>query len=258
MSIQIGCFNRPWNQLSLDCAFESIAKAGFECSGLLRHNAAHVITGDSTPEEIEAVSKQAQQHGLPLVVSYCPIQLGLPTEEAAADFKKQIDAVAALGAGTLLLMGAKVEQKDAFCEVVPLCTDYAAEKNIILGMKPHGGISATGSDCLEIVERIAADSFRIWYDPGNVVHYAGGRPAEDVKCVAKYVTGLCVKDSPGQGEGASISPGKGTVEFRAFFDVLLGAGFDGPAVVECVGGETPEEVNEEAKYTADFLKGMLA
>ncbi|NOZ21545.1 MAG: sugar phosphate isomerase/epimerase [Planctomycetes bacterium] len=258
MAVQIGCFNRPWNQLTFDEALDHIAQAGFECTGLLRQQGQPVVTGDSAPEEIEAVVKKAADRDLPIVVATCPINLALPAPEAAEDFKKHIDAINALGADTLLMMGAKVEQKDAFCKAVSLCTDYATEKNVILGMKPHGGISATGQDCLEIVERIAADSFRIWYDPGNVIHYAGATPHEDVKCVAKYVTGLCIKDSPGQGEGVNVSPGKATVDFERFFGALFEAGFDGPGIVECVGGETPEEVDAEAKYTVEFLKRIIS
>ncbi|MEW6357865.1 MAG: sugar phosphate isomerase/epimerase family protein [Planctomycetota bacterium] len=257
MAVQIGCFNRPWNQLTFDEALDHIARAGFECTGLLRQQGKAVVTGDSSPEEIESVVKKAEARRLPIVAATCPINLALPAPEAAEDFKRHINAVAALGAGTLLMMGAKVELKDAFCEAVSLCADYAAEKNVILGMKPHGGISATGQDCLEIVGRIAADSFRIWYDPGNVIYYAGGVPHEDVKCVAKYVTGLCVKDCSGKGQGVDVSPGKGMVDFERFFDALFDAGFDGPAIVECVGGKTPEEVDAEAKYTVKFLKDIL-
>ena len=59
------------------------------------------------------------------------------------------------------------------------------------------------------------------------------------------------------GEDVMISPGAGNVDFEAVFDVLGQAGFEGPCLVECLAGETLQDVNEEAKKTREFLMNLL-
>jgi sugar phosphate isomerase/epimerase len=69
---------------------------------------------------------------------------------------------------------------------------------------------------------------------------------------------MCVKDSEGELIGVNILPGAGVVDFEGVFAVLKDAGFDGHLVVECLGGETLDEVNANAVATREFLEGLIA
>ncbi|MDH4180190.1 MAG: sugar phosphate isomerase/epimerase, partial [Armatimonadota bacterium] len=68
------------------------------------------------------------------------------------------------------------------------------------------------------------------------------------------VRAMCIKDEIGGKEGeVMITPGTGLVDFRRIFSILAGAGFSGPCWVECVGGRTLEEINEEAGKARGFV-----
>jgi len=256
MRCKIGCFNRPWNQLPFRRALQGISQAGFKYFGLLRHQQDFLVSADKSPDEIAALAREVEDAGLEVAVAFCPFTVGEDAAESAENLKRQIDAAKAFGADTLLMMGGKAEQEDRFCEIVSMCTDYASRQGVILALKNHGGLSMTAKEARRVAERIGADSFRIWYDPGNVMYYAGVEPVEDVKGVADYVSGVCVKDALGKGVPVNVSPGKGKIDFKRFFQVLLDSGFSGPCIVEILGGETPEEVDAEAKYTCEFLDSI--
>ena len=70
---------------------------------------------------------------------------------------------------------------------------------------------------------------------------------------------MCVKDTVGGKQGrVMITPGTGEVDFAAVFTTLRDAGFSGPCWVECVGGETLDQINAEAVKTKAFLDDLLA
>lgn len=69
---------------------------------------------------------------------------------------------------------------------------------------------------------------------------------------------MCVKDSAGGLKGdVMVTPGTGQVRFEPLLRTLYDAGFSGPLVVECVGGDTAEKVTGEARKAREFLAGVV-
>ncbi|HUS80662.1 MAG TPA: TIM barrel protein, partial [Armatimonadota bacterium] len=124
--------------------------------------------------------------------------------------------------------------------------------------KPHGGITSTGADLLYALDVIDHDNFGIYYDSGNVMHYKGLDPIKELRPIADRVVAMCIKDSLGELEGVNILPGTGVVDFEGVFAVLRSAGFDGDCIVECLGGETLEEVNDAARKTHELLVSLTS
>lgn len=259
MECKLGCFNRPWNKWDLARALKGISQAGFEYVGLLRQKGQFVISGHSSPEEVQAVARMINIYNLKPVIIMASVPTEISVAEAAEQLKMAIKTAKQLGANYVLTTGCADPQKYGhYLDVISACTQYAAEKGIIITLKPHGGLSATGKDCLKAIRAVNAETFRIWYDPGNILFYAGVRPERDVIQVAEYVVGLCIKDSKGgKGGTVEISPGDGDVNFEAILKILLGAGFSGPCLVETLSGNTPEEIDAEARKAYDFLNGLL-
>ena len=54
-----------------------------------------------------------------------------------------------------------------------------------------------------------------------------------------------------------ITPGDGLVDFKAVLEGLLSAGFRGPLYVECLGGKTTEEIEQNAIDTREYIEGIL-
>ena len=244
----------------MERALEGIARSGVKYVGLMRQQGQLPLTADSTPQQIDELSQSIGRNGLRCLACLHPVEVDLPLGKAIARLKRAIANIAALEGQVLLTTGCGDPAKyDRYFEVVSSCTDYAAQKGVMIALKPHGGLSATGKECREAVERVASDNFRIWYDPGNVLWYTGGFPHEDVGTAAEYVVGMCVKDCrTGDNGTVMVTPGEGKVDFAGLFRVLNEAGFCGPCLVETLSGTTPDEIDAAARKAVAFLRDTLS
>ena len=89
--------------------------------------------------------------------------------------------------------------------------------------------------------------------------------------VAPLVTTVIVKDCllrssprgspqgspPGVQPDVMVTPGEGLVDFPALLSALAEGGFQGPLYLECVGGETIDEIDANVRRTLAFLKEAL-
>jgi len=208
-----------------------------------------VLSVDSTLEEAASVGAEAKQRGLGLL-SLWGGRFPLDNPDG---LKRLVDNCAACGCPHLLLGGTNEERSKAYYGIVADCCDYAAEKRVVLSVKPHGGNNANGSLCRRIIDQINHKSFRLWYDPGNIFYYSDGAldPVNDAAAVDGVVAGMSVKDFRPPKE-VSITPGTGIVNFAKVFARLKQGGFtQGPLVVECLSpGELPHLAAEAAKARA--------
>ncbi|MEA3399656.1 MAG: sugar phosphate isomerase/epimerase family protein [Armatimonadota bacterium] len=254
MAVQFGCFTRPWSNYSWEEFLEGTAAANYGLVGTMRMGSEWII-GPDTPEGV-AKERREEVEDAGLAPSTCLISFPLDQGQDAAEqgLRDFIDSAAAFGARYLLSCGtARGPNEDLYYDTMAACCDYAQEKGVMLALKPHGGITCTGADLLHAVDRIDHENFGIYYDPGNIMHYKGLDPVTELRVCAEHVVAMCIKDSLGELEGVSILPGTGVVDFEGVFEVLFDAGFDGHCVVECLGGETLEEVNANAAETHNYL-----
>ena len=259
MTYQIGCFNRPWHEWDYEIALGGMEAAGYTHTGFMGQQGNPLISAESSPEEILRLKRSVEAHALRPAVVLADPPLDVPLPQAVDRFCRLVDNAHLLEADYVLSCGTSNEAHyEAYYQVMAECCDYAAEHGVMLTLKPHGGISATSRECLKAVERIDHPNFAICYDPGNIHYYTGEDAAQDVKLIAEHVVGICVKDCTGQGAEVMITPGEGQVDFEAVFGILKDAGFAGPATVECLGGETPEQVNAAAAQTYEFVHSLLS
>jgi sugar phosphate isomerase/epimerase len=155
--------------------------------------------------------------------------------------------------------GGKREDADTYYEAARRVARHATDVGATFVLKTHGRLSSTAADCRKALDEIGSEGFGIWYDPGNVLYYDNVRPETDVLDIAGDTIGICVKDCRRVGDerDVMITPGTGDAKLEEVFARLTAAGFDGPAVVECVAGETMEELTEEARKTREFLLRTL-
>jgi sugar phosphate isomerase/epimerase len=126
-------------------------------------------------------------------------------------------------------------------------------------MKPHGGASGASDEILKAMKAVGHHNFKIWYDAGNIIYYTGKDPIEELKPIARHVTGFCAKDCAAVKSDVMIQFGTGKVDFAGVFGVLKSAGFDGPIMVECCKvGTNAEETGANARANRTFLEDVLA
>jgi sugar phosphate isomerase/epimerase len=272
---QVGIYTRPWDQCDYRVALDAIAEAGFQHAGLMTTSTEgrrQVITADLALEEAEKIGREVKSRGLTVPSVYgggSPVQKSL--EAGVEGLKRLIDNCVAAGARSLLMGGMGNEKLyDVYYQAIARCCDYAAEKNLPITVKPHGGLNATGQQCRKCIERVGHENFSLWYDPGNIYHYSDGKldPVDDAATVDGLVrVGMCIKDFTMSVEEGKVSktvwvtPGEGMVDFPAVLARLKKGGFTrGHLVIECVARPDPEDlpaILAEAKKARKFVAGLV-
>lgn len=275
---RIGCYTRPWAQYDWLVAADAVAEAGYKYLGLMTTTGKNklVISVQTTPEEAAAIGAEVKKRGMQVSSVWggaIPVNKSL--EAGIEGLKNLIDCCVAAGASSLLMGGVGDEKLyEVYYKAIAECCDYAAEKNLVITLKPHGGLNATTADCRKCLDQVGKKNFRAWYDAGNIYYYSNGEldPVSEAAALDGKVSGWAIKDySPTrstplapnakppkyQGE-VSLTPGTGKVDFKAVLARLRQGGFtSGDLVVECLApGELPHLL-AEAKRTRLFLEELV-
>ena len=262
MAHTIGCTTRPYGLLTFPKACEHIAAAGYTDVAVFANAGQVPVRADSTDAEIAETRKAAAAVGLAPSMLIGSTKLNLGLEAAVDDYKRLIDNAAALGTKWLLDCGTGNEAHYAdYFELMRQAAPHAAEMGVNITMKPHGGISLTVQDLLDANDKVNHPAFGICYDPGNIIYYTKGglRPETDIGTVAPKVTTTIIKDCVVENgvPDVMVTPGEGLVDFETVLNGLVNGGFDGPLYVECVDGETVDEVDSNTKAALKLVSDIL-
>jgi len=256
---ELGVFTRPWTQWDAATAFDAIAAAGYDGVGLMQFGRTPVLWRETPPAERTAVLEAIAGRSLRPLVNMIRLPLE-SSQECAAALRAEIDLAAECHIPHLMSGGAgRPEQYPAFLDGCRLAAPHAGERGVMLGVKPHGGITLTSEDLLRCVAYVDSPAFGIWYDPGNLIYYAEQPSEWLLDDLIPHIVGICVKDiKGGLHSDVNIEPGTGVCDLAGIFGRLRAAGVEAPYVVECLGGETREQVLENARRTRERLQTWLA
>ena len=275
MDIPLGCFSRPWAAFEFDETLAGIAAAGFDHFGFLglSHDQPSLDDdGSAIPEAESAVLAALERHGLAPAILVSTVLLDAPREAGLARLHGLVDQAIRFNVSVILEQGhGRPENYDRYFDLMRAAAPYAAEHGITIAVKPHGGLTTTGADCLAAVQRVNHPGYRLCYDPGNLLYYAGEDPVQALRSFAPYVAAMCIKDEVGgQGGSVTVSPGDGDVDFPTIFRILNDHGYAGPSIVETLGAggsrasgdagegqDTLETVNQEAVRAHNYLRSLL-
>jgi sugar phosphate isomerase/epimerase len=184
----------------------------------------------------------------------------LPLDAQIKDMRQQIDNGKFMGVEFLLTFGVNdAKHYENYYALMRDAAAYAQERGSKVVLKPHGGGSGAAEEIQRCLDKVEHPNFKIWYDAGNIIFYTGKDPLEQLKPIARHVTGFCAKDCDKQRGSVWLEFGKGAVDFPAVFSELKRAGFHGPVMVECCAqGDTPEAVTENARKNREFLERTFA
>jgi len=257
----IGCFNRPWTSWSFDEALTQIAAAGYRTTGLLTRTKDEPFIGsEATPEYLVRLKQRITASGLKANMAALHSRHDIPLRDSIADVRRQIDHADALALTYLLSFGVdSTDEYEHYYKVMSDAAAYAQERRIKLVMKPHGGSSGTSDDIVAAMKAVQHPNFTIWYDAGNIIYYTGKNPVDELKPIARHVSGFCAKDCGALKGDVMIQFGTGKVDFAAVFGTLKTGGFAGPIMVECCKvGATAVETMAHARDNRRFLENVLA
>lgn len=257
----VGCFNRPWTKWSFDETLKQTKAAGYATTGLLsRTKDEPFIAAEATPEYLDKLKQRLAASGLKANMGALRSRHSIALEDSMKEVRKQLDNAKFLGLTYALSFGVdKPEEYEHYYKVMSDAAAYAEQHKIKLVMKPHGGGSGASEEILRCIKAVNHRNFKIWYDAGNIIHYTGKDPIEELKPIAQHVTGFCAKDCATVKGDVMLQFGTGKVDFTGVFKALKAAGFKGPIMVECCKiGTTPEETAANARANREFLEKVLA
>ncbi|NPV08391.1 MAG: sugar phosphate isomerase/epimerase [Anaerolineae bacterium] len=263
METMLGFFNRPFLPLPLEEALDAILSTGTSHVGLLGKPGGGAYVEWNTPySEIEDIHRQLDARGMRLHAVLARVHFDVDKDEAIRRYREFIDRAVASGAKHLLEMGAhKPETYDTYIEVMKAVSPYAHDRGVIIGIKPHGGISTSGEETADVVKRVGHPAFRAWYDPGNILYYKQLDPVAEARYFDGITVGVCVKDCIIGTDGkpsVSVTPGSGQVDFEAVFGILKEGGFSGgPCLIETLGPQDPEGAVQAGKLAIKYMSGVL-
>jgi sugar phosphate isomerase/epimerase len=258
----IGCYTRPWDQWDLDRALDGVAQAGFQWVGLMTAKGTPntIIHPELSTAQAAQIGAKTKQRNLSICSVYGDFQ---PTPNLTASrqqLHQLIDLCAACGSPELLLGGTtNPEAYETFIKSIAAECPHAQASNLGITLKPHGGLNATGAQCRQAIQRVNHPSFRLWYDPANILYYSDGQldPLKDVLDVDGLVVGMSIKDFLPP-KNVLINPGSGQVNFTPLFARLRLGGFTrGQLLVECTAPGSFKEITEAATQ-ARLLTERLA
>jgi sugar phosphate isomerase/epimerase len=260
---QIGCYTRPWDQFDYRVALDGIAEAGYHGAGLMTAKGKSwvIITPDTSVEEAARVGEEVRKRGLRTLSVYGDFSVKTAVAEGLQDLRRLIDNASACGAPSLMLGGVSEERYyQPYFQAVREACDYAASKGIVLTIKPHGGLNATGPQCRKAIGWVGKSNFRLWYDPGNIFYYSDGKldPVDDAATVDGLVEGMSIKDFLPPKE-VQVTPGTGKVNFAEVFRRLKQGGFKtGPLIVECLArADAADKITVEARKARLFVEALV-
>jgi len=262
MTVSLGFFNRPWNTLTVEESLDAIKDTGARHAGLLMAPDGPCVAWDTPVSKIQELKRALADRGLQLHTVLARVDFSLPVEESISRYKAFIDRAKLLEVPYLLEMGAHDPATyDRYFEIMRGVADHAESNGMTICLKPHGGLSTTGAQCAEAVQRVDHDAFKLWYDPGNIMYYQGLDPVAEAEHVKGMVVGMCVKDCTRTADGkpsVAVTPGEGEVDFEGVFRVLMEGGFaSGPCLVETLGPSEPEAATEAGKQALQYLHTVL-
>jgi sugar phosphate isomerase/epimerase len=256
---KIGCYTRVWGNRNYLEALDGAVEAGYKYVGLSTHEKGRVVDRNSTPEFAAKVGEEIKKRGLTLVTnSGGEHDVSNSLEEGIAGLKRLIDNSALCGTPVIQINAIHDPVRmDPFYKAIAECADYAAEKGVMITLKPHGQV---GAFCVEQVKKINHENVKLWYDPGNVFHATHGEtnPLDDAVGLGGYVVGMAVKDFR-LPRDVNVTPGTGMVDFPKLLAILGEEGFtSGSLVVELVSQGDLAHINAEARKAREFLESITA
>ena len=245
----------------MDAAFDGIKAAGYSLMGLLSRTPKDPLAGsDATPEYLGRLKERIAARGLKANMVALRNKDQVPLDDQIRDMRQQIDNAKVIGVEFLLTFGVdKPEHYENYYRLMHDAAAYAQDKGLKVVLKPHGGASGASEEILRCLEQVRHPNFKIWFDAGNIIYYTGKDPVEQLKPVARHVTGFCAKDCAREKGEIWLEFGTGKVDFHGVFSELKRVGFNGPVMVECCAqGDTPERVTENARKNREYLEKIFA
>jgi sugar phosphate isomerase/epimerase len=261
---RLGGHTNSYHTYSLEEALEGIATAGY------RYVELSAVRGWTEHVPLEADAKtlgriQRMMNQLGLISLSLSGHSDLTTKAGLADGLLAVDLCERMGIAIMntAIGGHYSESEDeaAFMGNIHELADYAAARDVLLGIEIHGEITKSGKASLPVLERIGRKNVLINYDTANVDFYGAVKAVDDLPIALPKLVHVHLKDKLGDGRVWNFPAiGEGDIDFARVLRILDEGGYTGPVSVEIefTGEPWPPlaEVNRAMKASHDKLAAL--
>ena len=268
---QIACMTIPFQSFSFERGVKGIAAAGFrflawgpnqtDASGR-RIDTIGLDAGSARARELLGISRDAGLETILMFATAYPEDPG-----AVIAYKKRIDQAQAAGIPNLLAFGSPkstMEHRAEFVRTLQNVADYAQQAKVVIAVKQHGGVTATGELTASVVREVNHPNVVLFYDAGNTWGYTNVDANIDFPKCASITRGFAIKDFRlYAGQRMACGPGFGQTDHYAMLGLVANNGGKIPLACETVSEplvprpETAEAVEELAKRARLFLESVV-
>jgi len=266
---QLACMTLPYSAFPLQRALEGIKGAGYKyvAWGTSHKEAgeaksAPVMAADVPPEQAKELAKKCRDLGLEPVMMFSGIYP--EHKDAMTIFVNRIKQASAAGIGQLLTFGhTKGGNHALWVERFRKLAPIAAEHNVMIVIKQHGGETGTGEACAKISREIDHASVKVNYDAGNVMDYLDVDPIPDIKTCAADVRSFCIKDHRNFPKDEDCGPGFGEIDHYKLLHTVAMTGLKMPLAFENISApllprpDKAEGVDALAKRAREFVETVV-
>lgn len=268
---QIACMTIPFQQFSFEQGVKGVAAAGFRyiAWGPNQTDSAKrrldTIALDAGPARARELLRICRDAGLETVLMFASFY---PENPGAVDaYKKRIDQAQAAGIPNLLAFGspkASDEQRAPYVRTLREIADHAKQAKVVIAVKQHGGVTATGELTASVVREVNHPSVVVYYDVGNTWWYSNVDANVDFKKCAPMTRGFAIKDFRLHGgRRATCGPGFGQTDHYAMLGSVANHGGRIPLCCENISEpfaprqDSPQAVESLARRAKEFLTTVV-
>jgi len=260
---KFACAAWGFREMALPEYFAASKKLGIDLVEVnVSANTPKHLTYDATDAQIAEMEEMAEDAGVTVVALAGGNNFAAADLQAEIDkVKRQIDMTAAAGAQVLRIfagwVGAAGFNDETFAtisEALQTVGEHAEDAGVLVAVENHGGVTATGAQCLRLLEPVTSPAVGLNYDPANFRH------ATEDALAALLVTCDRVNYSHWKdvhyvdGEPEYCAVGEGVIDWQPIVDHLIASGFDGYWAIEY---EAVEDVERGTRDSLACLKGLL-
>ncbi|MBX9578705.1 MAG: sugar phosphate isomerase/epimerase [Gemmataceae bacterium] len=265
---QIACLTLPYSAFPLARALEGIKAAGYRyvAWGVTHREDGKevpVVAPDAPPAKAKELAGRCRDMGLEPVMMFSTVYP--EAKDGLEVLKARLLQAGAAGVPQVLTFGhTKGGNKAVWLDRLRKLGPVAADQNVTLVVKQHGGETGTGEACAAITREVNHPNIKVNYDAGNVLDYLDKDPIPDIKTCAGEVRSFCIKDHRNWPKDEDCGPGFGEIDHYRLLHPVAFTGRDMPLACENIftpllpRPTKPERVDALAKRAREFLEVITA
>jgi len=266
---QHACMTLPYSQFPLQRALEGIKSAGYRYVAWgTRHveqggQRVPVMPTDASPQQAKVLGQRCRDLGLAPVMMFSTVYPEHP--DGLNILAHRIKQAAAAGIPQVLTFGhTQGGNRKLWIERFTKLGPIAADHNVMIVVKQHGGSTGTGEACAEIIRQVDHPRIRVNYDAGNVMDYLNLDPIPDIQKCAAEVHSFCVKDHRNWPQDQDCGPGFGEIDHYRLLNPVAFTGRRIPLAYENIFAPVverpaePEGVDALARRARQYVETVIA